>query len=81
VWHFSISSQRASPNVVSSLQFLVILVMEKIRSYETSVLTRATWRGVPEDGILRSQRQENVNSYISLKCYIPAVHEADMSIA
>jgi hypothetical protein len=33
---------------------------------ETSALTRATRRHIPEDGILHSHRRENVNSYIAL---------------
>jgi hypothetical protein len=31
-----------------------------------SVLTRATWRNSPEDGILHSNRRENLKSYIAL---------------
>jgi hypothetical protein len=31
---------------------------------ETSVLTRATWRRIPEDGILHSHRSENLQFYI-----------------
>jgi hypothetical protein len=36
---------------VSSLLILFTLMMEAIRSCEMSVLTRATWHHIPEDGI------------------------------
>jgi hypothetical protein len=53
-------------NVVSSSPILVTLKMEKIISYETSVLTRATPCNIPENGLLHSYRRENLKSYIAL---------------
>jgi hypothetical protein len=43
-----------------------ILMTEAIRYFETSVLTRATRRYIPEYGILHSHRRENLRSYIAL---------------
>jgi hypothetical protein len=50
-------------NFVPSSPILVILMMEAIRSSETSVLTRVTRRNIPEDGILYSHRRESLKSY------------------
>jgi hypothetical protein len=54
-------------DVVHNSLIRFILMMEKTRSPKTSVLTRPTWRHIPEDDILYSQRREKLKSYIWFK--------------
>jgi hypothetical protein len=41
-------------------------MMEAINFSETSVLTRATWRNIPEGGIPHSSRRKNLKYYYEL---------------
>jgi hypothetical protein len=53
-------------NVVPISAILLTLMLEEIRSSETSVLTKTIRRNIPEDGILHNHRREILKSYLAL---------------
>jgi hypothetical protein len=68
VFHRSVRRLLVTANVVPTSPILFTMIMEVLRSTDTSVLTKTTRCNISDNAILHGHRRENVKPYIYLQC-------------